>query len=178
MEATIVQLFVEAKRHQPSVIFIPSLSQWASAVPELARSTFGALLDGIPPSDPILLLAMADSPWTDLPADVKAWFGFARENKIALDFPNASERSAYFTDLLTTVRKPPTDFPDGVPRRKRVLEDLPLAAPLPPRRPTEAERARDEEKDQAARNMMVVSFTNLVKEFMKRYRKVVASVKV
>ncbi|OXG18691.1 ATPase [Cryptococcus neoformans Tu401-1] len=177
VEATIVQLFVEAKRHQPSVIFIPSLSQWASAVPELARSTFGALLDGIPPSDPILLLAMADSPWTDLPADVKAWFGFARENKIALDFPNASERSAYFTDLLTTVRKPPTDFPDGVPRRKRVLEDLPLAAPLPPRQPTEAERARDEEKDQAARNMMVVSFTNLVKEFMKRYRKVVASVK-
>ncbi|KIR36066.1 ATPase [Cryptococcus deuterogattii MMRL2647] len=177
VEATIVQLFVEAKRHQPSVIFIPSLSQWASVVPELARSTFAALLDGIPPSDPILLLAMADSPWADLPADVKTWFGFAHENKIALDFPNTSERSAYFTDLLASVRKPPTDFPDGVPRRKRVLEVLPLAAPLPPRQPTEAERARDEEKDQAARNMMVVSFTNLVKEFMKRYRKVVASVK-
>nr|ODN92346.1 ATPase [Cryptococcus depauperatus CBS 7855] len=175
VEAAIVQLFVEAKRHQPSVIFIPSLSQWASNIPDLARSTFEALLNSVPPSDPILLLGMIDGPINELPGDVRAWFGFAPENKIELDLPTVTERSAYFTDLVSTVRKPPTHFPDGVPRRKRLLEALPLAAPLPPRQPTESELAREEEKDQAARNMMIVSFTNLIQEFMKRYRKVVAS---
>ncbi|WVQ73329.1 hypothetical protein IAR50_002897 [Cryptococcus sp. DSM 104548] len=177
VENAIVQLFVEAKRHQPSVIFIPSISQWSQTIPELARSTFGALLNEIPPSDPILLLALADGSVDDLPGDVRAWFGFATENKIELDLPTSAERKAYFADLVESVRRPPTDFPDGVPRKKRVLEVLPLAKPLPPRQPTEAEKAREEEKDQAARNMMVVSFTNLVQEFMKRYRKVAASVR-
>ncbi|ODO09933.1 hypothetical protein I350_02156 [Cryptococcus amylolentus CBS 6273] len=177
VENAIVQLFVEAKRHQPSVIFIPSISQWSQTIPELARSTFGALLNDIPPSDPILLLALADGSVDDLPGDVRAWFGFATENKIQLGLPTPAERKAYFADLVESVRRPPTDFPDGVPRKKRVFEVLPLAKPLPPRQPTEAEKAREEEKDQAARNMMVVSFTNLVQEFMKRYRKVAASVR-
>ncbi|KAK8844545.1 hypothetical protein IAR55_006392 [Kwoniella newhampshirensis] len=177
VEATIVQLFVEAKRHQPSVIFVPSLSQWAETISPTALSIMRTLLDGIPPSDPILLLGMADGPLEELPLDVRKWFGFAPENKIGLTLPTFSERTTYFADLIEAISRPPTEFPDGVPRRKRVLEILPLAAPLPPRQPTEAELAREEEKDQAARNMMVVSFTNLVQEFMKRYRKVVLGVK-
>jgi hypothetical protein len=59
-----------------------------------------------------------------------------------------------------------------------VLEQLPLAAPLPPRAPTEAEIAREAERDNNARNMLVISFTSLVGEFMKKYRKVTSSVKV
>ncbi|WWD22907.1 hypothetical protein CI109_107402 [Kwoniella shandongensis] len=177
VEAAIVQLFVEAKRHQPSVIFIPTLSEWSETISHTARSTVRALLDGIPPSDPILLLGMADGPLDELPSDVRDWFGFAPENKIELALPTLPERSAYFADLVEAVKRPPTEFPDGVPRRKRVLEILPLAAPLPPRLPTEAELAREEEKDQAARNMMILSFTSLVQEFMKRYRKVATTVK-
>lgn len=73
---------------------------------------------------------------------------------------------------------PPTAFPDALPRRKRILEELPLAPPLPPRQPTEAELARDAERDLQAREMMILSFTGLVQEFMRKFRKVVASVRV
>ena len=79
---------------------------------------------------------------------------------------------------MDALQRPPNDFPDALPRRKRTFSPLPLAPPLPPRSPTEAELAREIEMDINARNMLVISFTSLVQEFLKKYRKVVASVKV
>ncbi|CAE6423784.1 unnamed protein product, partial [Rhizoctonia solani] len=60
IEAGIVQLFVEAKRHKPAVIYIPSLLGWCHAVPETARLTMKAMLDSIASTDPILVLAICD----------------------------------------------------------------------------------------------------------------------
>lgn len=73
---------------------------------------------------------------------------------------------------------PPTDFPDALPRRKRILEILPPAPPLPPREKTEAEIAKEHEKDVQAREMMIISFTGLVQDFMRKFRKVTATVRV
>ncbi|WVF66682.1 hypothetical protein IAT40_001423 [Kwoniella sp. CBS 6097] len=176
VEAAVIQIIVEAKRHQPSIIFVPALSAWAATISDTARSTVRALLDSIPPLDPILVLGVSDSHVDELPGDVRALFGFAPDNKIELSRPTKAEREAYFADLVEALKKPPTDFPGVLPRRKRVLEILPLAPPLPPRQPTAAELLREEEKDQAARDMIFQSFVHLVKDFHKRYRKVVANV--
>jgi len=89
-----------------------------------------------------------------------------------------AERSAYFRPLIETLQTPPTTFPDALPRKPRQLEILPLAPPLPPRQPTEAELQRELERDRNARDMMVLSFTSLVQEFLKKFRKVVATVRV
>lgn len=89
VEAGLVQLFIEAKRHQPSVIFIPSLIQWASAISDTARSTLRALLDGVPASDPILILALVDGELRDLPRDIRQWFGLGKENRLSLDTPSS-----------------------------------------------------------------------------------------
>ncbi|WWC67172.1 uncharacterized protein I206_101079 [Kwoniella pini CBS 10737] len=177
VEASVVQLIIEAKRHQPSIIFVPSLSAWSATITDTARATIKTLLDGIAPTDPILLLGVSDAPVDDLPFDVKGLFGFGPENRIGLELPTQFERSAYFSDLLAAIHRPPTEFPDGIPRKKRVFEVLPLAAPLPPREPTAAELLREDEKDQAARDMIFQSFVHLVRDFLKRHRKVVASVK-
>lgn len=88
LEAACVQLFVEAKRHKPSIIFIPSLSTWCGAVTDTVKSTVKGLLDGLDPSDPILLLAVVDGPIGDLPADVRSWFGFVKANRLALARPD------------------------------------------------------------------------------------------
>lgn len=69
-------------------------------------------------------------------------------------------------------------WPDAIPRKPRVLETLKLAAPLPPRAPTEAELVKERERDVNARNMMVLSFTGLVGEFARKYKRVAASVRV
>jgi hypothetical protein len=104
VEAAIVQLFVEAKRHQPSVVYIPSLVGWCAAVSETSRSTVRAMLETLAPTDPILLLAVVDGSFASLPRDVRAWFGPARENRVELAKPGADDREAFFEPLLQDVQ--------------------------------------------------------------------------
>ncbi|KAK0210375.1 AAA-domain-containing protein [Desarmillaria ectypa] len=147
VEAAVVQLFVEAKRHQPSVIYIPSLVGWCAAVSETSRSTVRAMLDTLAPTDPVLLLAIVDGRFTDLPGDVRSWFGPTKDNRVELFAPTIIQREQFFDSLIKDIRRPPTMFADGIKRKKRVLEELPLAPPPEPRQPTEAEIAMQIESD-------------------------------
>lgn len=84
----LVQMFVEAKRHQPSVLYIPGLSQWASVLSSSAKATFTTLLDSLTPSEPVIIIAFMDEPLNMLDEDVKNWFGRMGKNLIELLPPN------------------------------------------------------------------------------------------
>ena len=91
------------------------------------------MLDTLAPTDPILLLAVVDGPFSSLPRDVKVWFGPTKDNRIQLSSPSSSQREAFFDGLLKDVQRPPNQFADGMKRRKRILENLPIAPPIEPR---------------------------------------------
>ncbi|THH05437.1 hypothetical protein EW145_g4792 [Phellinidium pouzarii] len=171
VEAGIVQLFIEAKRHQPSVIYVPSLLGWCAAVSETARTTVKAMLDTLSPSDPILLLAVVDGPFISLPRDVRSWFGATRENRVLFSHPDPDKRRTFFTELLNDVRRPPTQFPDGVKRKKRVLEELPIAPPLEPRQPTVAELAVQEENDQRILTLLKYRLGPILTELKRKHKR-------
>ncbi|CAE6445042.1 unnamed protein product [Rhizoctonia solani] len=171
IEAGIVQLFVEAKRHKPAVIYIPSLLGWCTAVPETARLTMKAMLDSIASTEPILLLAICDGDLASLPADVRDWFGFSRDNYIQLMSPTEHQRQAFFAELLDTARKPPNMFPDAVKRKKRVLEILPVAPPLPPREPTKAEIAAQDEADMRTLEQVTYRLGPVLGELKKKFKR-------
>ena len=166
-----MQLFVEAKRHQPSVIYIPSLVGWCAAVTETARTTVRAMLDTLAPTDPVLLLAVVDGTFTQLPRDVRQWFGPIRENRVGLTAPTPSQREAFFEGLLQDVRRPPNEFPDGVKRKKRVLEELPVAPPLEPRQPTAAELALQEENDQRVITLLKYRLGPILSELKRKFKR-------
>ncbi|KAI0301883.1 hypothetical protein B0F90DRAFT_1839015 [Multifurca ochricompacta] len=170
-EAAIVQLFVEAKRNQPSIIYIPSLLGWCSAVSETCRSTVHAMLGTLAPTDPILLLAVVDGPYTSLPRDVRLWFGPAFKNRVAVTPPNAAQRAAFFEDLLKDVQRPPNQFPDGLERRRRVLEELPLAPPLEPRQPTAAELAIQQENDHRLITLLRYRLGPILTELKRKFKR-------
>ncbi|KAI0820715.1 AAA-domain-containing protein [Trametes gibbosa] len=170
-EAAIVQLFVEAKRHQPSVLYIPSLVGWCAAVTETARTTVRAMLDSLSPTDPILLLAVADGPFLQLPKDVRQWFGSTRENRVALTTPSLPQREAFFEGLISDVRRPPNHFPDGIKRKKRVLEELPVAPPVEPRQPSAAELAVQEESDQRVVTLLKYRLGPILSELKRKYKR-------
>ncbi|PCH41735.1 AAA-domain-containing protein [Wolfiporia cocos MD-104 SS10] len=170
-EAAIVQLFVEAKRHQPSVVYIPSLLGWCAAVSETSRTTVRAMLDTLSPTDPVLLLAVVDGPFSSLPRDVRTWFGPTRDNRVELTFPTVPQREGFFEGLLKDVRRPPNHFPDGVKRRKRVLEELPKAPPLEPRQPTAAELALQEEHDQRVITILKFRLGPILQELKRKFKR-------
>ena len=97
-----------------------------------------AMLDSISPLDPILLLAVVDDHFATLPRDVRAWFGMSKENRVTSSFLDTSKRRA-FDELPGDVRRPPSQFPDGMKRRKHVLEEPPITPPSEPRQPTARE---------------------------------------
>ncbi|BGP12643.1 hypothetical protein JCM10213_008781 [Rhodosporidiobolus nylandii] len=171
MEAACVQLFVEAKRHKPSILFIPQLETWCASVGETVRATVKGLLDGLDPSDPILLLAVVDGPVKDVPADVRSWFGFVKGNRVVLGKPGPDQRRDFFADVLAGIRRPPNEYPDALPRRKRVLEKLPIAPPPPPREPTAAELAQQAQSDLRLLEYLKWKLGPVLAELKKRYKR-------
>ncbi|KAJ7476930.1 AAA-domain-containing protein [Mycena galericulata] len=170
-EAAIVQLFVEAKRHAPAVVYIPALRGWCAAVSETARSTVRAMLDTLAPADPVLLLAVVDGHFTDLPRDVRAWFGVGAGGRVELGAPNAEARAAFFEGLVRDVRRPPNQFADGMPRRKRVLEVLEVAPPLEPRKPSAAELALQEENDQRVIALLKYRLEPILTQLKRKFKR-------
>ncbi|KAI0313571.1 hypothetical protein OF83DRAFT_522786 [Amylostereum chailletii] len=170
-EAAIVQLFVEAKRLQPSIIYIPSLSGWCAAVSETARSTVQSMLNTLAPTDPILLLAVVDGSFMSLPRDVRAWFGSTRENRVELHKPTESQRDEFFQPILKDVQRPPNHFPDGMKRKKRVLEELPIAPPLEPRKPSAAELAVQEEHDARLITLLRYRLGPILTELKRKFKR-------
>ncbi|BGP44653.1 TAT-binding protein-like protein 7, AAA ATPase [Rhodotorula kratochvilovae] len=171
MEASCVQLFVEAKRHKPSILFIPSLVTWCASVGETVRATIKGLLDGLDPNDPILLLAVVDGHFSEVPPDVRGWFGFVKGNRVVMGKPGVDQRQAFFDEVITALNRPPSEYPDGMPRRKRVLEKLPIAPPPPPREPTAAEIAQLQQNDLRLLEYLKWKLGPVLSELKKRYKR-------
>ena len=129
------------------------------------------MLDSLGPSDPVLLLALVDGPYQSLPKDVKAWFGPTRQNRAELTPPTVDQREEFFQTLLNDIRRPPSQFPDGVKRRKRVLEELPISPPLEPRAPTAAELALQEANDERVMTLLKFRLGPILTELKRKFRK-------
>lgn len=153
------------------MIYIPSLVGWCAAVAETSRSTVRAMLDTIEPTDPILLLAVVDGSFSSLPRDVKAWFGPTKNNRIQLSSPSLSQREAFFDGLLRDVQRPPNQFAGGMKRRKRILEKLPIAPPIEPRKPTAAELALQQENDQRIITLLKYRLGPILTELKRKFKR-------
>lgn len=88
IENTLTRMFVEAKRHQPSVLYIPSILEWSRVLPESAKATFAALIESLTPSEPVLLLALHDGTVEDLVKEddrIRSWFGYTGDHYVEIE---------------------------------------------------------------------------------------------
>lgn len=176
-EQTMVQMFVEAKRHQPSILYIPALVEWSLVLTDSAKATFGALLDSLTPEEPVMLVALVDGEVNDVPADVRSWFGYTGTNCIELELPRSPQREQFFRELLQGIYRPPTEYPDGLPKRRRVLEALPTAPPLPPKPPSAAAIQAQKQKDTTLREILTYRLGPILAELKKKHRRVMIPAK-
>ena len=85
--------------------------------------------------------------------------------------PSITQREAFFEGLLNDVQRPPNKFADGMERRKRVLEELPIAPPLEPRKPTAAELALQEEHDQRVLTLLKYRLGPILTELKRKFKR-------
>lgn len=101
MEQVIVGFFSEVRRHKPSVIYIPNIDAWYTTLAgTVAFITFQTMLKSISPTDPVLLLATAESDKGDLGNELfRSFFGFSTKNR--MEIPRPERVSAPPSCLIT-----------------------------------------------------------------------------
>ncbi|KAK4040910.1 hypothetical protein C8A01DRAFT_15266 [Parachaetomium inaequale] len=172
MEQVIVSRFTEVKRHKPSVIFIPGVDIWWNSVTDAAITTFTTLLRSIPPSDPVLLLATSEcTPEQLAPEILKELFGFSKKNRAVVERPERDNRLEFFENIIGHLRKSPPEFPDPVNRKKRVIEELPVAPPPPPRTLTKEEIKAQRKADLHSLNLLKMRLQPIMDQIHRKYRK-------
>ncbi|KAJ8273122.1 hypothetical protein GJAV_G00097700, partial [Gymnothorax javanicus] len=145
-EEACTQLFREAKRTAPSILYVPHIQLWWDTVGTALRSTFLSLLQDIAPFCPILLLATCSMPYQRLFPEVQDLFREEYGEVYEVQSPTQQERTAFFEDLiLTQAAKAPASKKKAV---LQAMEVLPVAPPPPPRQLTEAELQRLEEQEE------------------------------
>ncbi|KAH6610742.1 hypothetical protein Trco_000762 [Trichoderma cornu-damae] len=173
MEQVIVGLFTEVRRHKPSVIYIPNIDAWyVTLTGTLALVTFRTMLRSIPPTDPVLLLATAECEKKDLPREmVRDFFGYSRKNQMEIKRPQKASRMEYFSKTLEYVKLQPREFPALENRKKRVLEELPVAPQAAPKPPTKEEMKVQKKRDHQLLNALKIQLQPIMDQINRRYKK-------
>lgn len=145
-EETCAQIFVEAKRTSPSILYIPHIGQWWETVGPAMKATFLSLLSSIPAFAPILLLATCSLQYDQLSMEVQDLFRVQYGEVFHVQVPTSRERRNFFADLiLNQASKAPASKKKAA---CHALEVLPLAPPPPRHQLTEEETQRLEEQEE------------------------------
>ncbi|KAL6257281.1 hypothetical protein P5V15_012209 [Pogonomyrmex californicus] len=146
-EETCVQVFNEATRNVPSVIYIRSINQWWPLVPETVKAVFLCRIAALDPSLPILILATSDATYQDLPDQLKSLFSELRGEAYSMKTPTTEQRRKFFRPIfmVQSLRQPPVKS-----NKVEVLETLPLAPNPLPKKLTEEEKQIMYEKDEVS----------------------------
>ncbi|KAE8599601.1 hypothetical protein XENTR_v10017249 [Xenopus tropicalis] len=146
-EETCAQLFREAKRTAPSILYIPHIHLWWETVSDTLKATFVTLLKSIPSFSPILLLATCDVDHYKLPHELQELFVEEYGEVFHVLLPNKEERRVFFEDLIINqAAKAPVSKKKAV---LQALEVLPVAPPPEPRTLSAEELKQLEEQEES-----------------------------
>ncbi|XP_051168462.1 ATPase family AAA domain-containing protein 2-like isoform X2 [Leptopilina boulardi] len=144
-EETCVQVFNEASRNVPSIIYIRSIDQWWPLVPETVKAVFLCRIASLDPPLPILILATSDTSYSELPDQLKNLFSELRGEVHSMSSPTDDQRFVFFKHIfLVQSLKPPHVKLD----KPRVLEELPIAPEPMPKKLSEEEKQLLHDKEE------------------------------
>lgn len=140
-----LQVFNEAARNVPSIIYIRSIDQWWPLVPETVKAVFLCRIAALDPSLPILILATSDATYQDLPNQLKSLFSELRGEVYSMKTPTTEQRMKFFRPIfmIQSVRQPRIKS-----NKVDLLETLPLAPDPLPKKLTEEQKQIMYEKDE------------------------------
>lgn len=174
-ELTIVQAFIEARRHQPSIVFIPNIDIWYNVVPYSAKATLTSLLRSLKSNEKILLLGISETSMDQLDPEIKLIFGLNNEgNNVSLRNPKADERKEFFKSLESTLLMKPFEFINDLENRpKRKLKTLEVVKQDAVTNEDLSKKAlkQQEYQDTKLKNTLKIKLASLMDLFKVRYKK-------
>ncbi|KAM7395711.1 hypothetical protein PAMA_007130 [Pampus argenteus] len=150
-EESCAQVFREARRSVPSVVYMPHISEWWETVSDTVKSTFLTLLQDVPSFSPVLIFATAETHYSQLSGEVRSIFQRTYGEVVTLCPPGEEDRRSFFSNLLLVqaARAPPR-----FRNTERCEEVLPLAeAPGPRVLSAEEQRRLAEQEENTLREL-------------------------
>jgi SpoVK/Ycf46/Vps4 family AAA+-type ATPase len=126
-EEALISAFAEARKNSPSILWIPNVDEWWEKASEVLQSTLCSMLQDIPSSLNVMVIATANKCKTleHLPQQLQTLFN---EHHFQVKPPSFEQRKEMFSVFIKdVVRKP-------LVKRKKAANQLPELpkAPLPP----------------------------------------------
>ncbi|CAK6962672.1 ATPase family AAA domain-containing protein 2B [Scomber scombrus] len=150
-EESCAQVFREARRSVPSVVFMPHISEWWETVSDTVKSTFLTLLQDVPSFSPVLIFATAETHYSQLSEEVRSMFQRSYGEVVTLCPAGEEDRRNFFSNLLLVqaARAPPR-----FRNTERCEELLPVAeAPGPRVLSAEEQRRLAEQEENTLREL-------------------------
>lgn len=110
-EEACVQVFHEAKRNVPSIIYIPNIDLLWRLLSDTTLAIFVAQLIQLDPNSPILILATADSLYEDIPDQITNLFSRYRNEVYEIQVPDEDRRRNFFKPLIVDACLKPPKIP-------------------------------------------------------------------
>ncbi|GEQ71498.1 hypothetical protein JCM33374_g5182 [Metschnikowia sp. JCM 33374] len=174
-ESCIVQAFTEARRHQPSIIFIANIDTWFDVMPHSAKATLAGLLRNLRSNEKILLLGIAEKHHQELDLEMKTALGFSNGmNNVELYNPSTQSRKEFFKTVKNALMMKPYEFLNDLENRpKRKLKVL---KPAPPTSTNNAslskKRLKQQEYDDTKlKNILKLKLAAIMDLFKNRYKR-------
>lgn len=150
-EESCAQVFREARRSVPSVVYMPHISEWWDTVSDTVKSTFLTLLQDVPSFCPVLILATAETHYSKLSDEVRNMFQRTYGEVLTLSPPGEEDKRKFFSDLLLVQAVKP---PPRLRNAERCEEVLPVAeAPGPRELSAEEQRRLAEQEENTLREL-------------------------
>lgn len=194
-EATIIQMFLEARRNQPSILFIPTLEIWLRSVPESAKSTLEGLLRSLSSSERVLLLGLCEvdednEEDDELKYELARFFGLGNLNNFTIKIPDTKQREQFFKYLWAFLQTKPIfpELSDPKYQNYKKIKEAKKAEKLPviavdTDNATDEEKAKEADKlrhkelkqqyknDVRLRNFVKIKLSTLMEFFKARYKR-------
>lgn len=182
LESTVVEGFIEARKRQPSVLFIPNMEVWINTVPDTVISTLVSMLKSLPSNERVLLLGTTEDVDNKNLYETKMRHLFNNEDMLEIALPCYEQRLEFFSSLKTCLELSPKMFETNKKRRVP-LPELPL---VDLRRATERdadgkvlspeEKLRKKLKsfqhqDMKVKNLLKIKLSGLMDLFKNRYKR-------
>ncbi|SCU98645.1 LAMI_0F15676g1_1 [Lachancea mirantina] len=183
VESAITQIFIEARRRQPSILYIPDTELWLRCLPEGAILTFASLCRSLKSSEQVLVLAIANGlDKNDIAESSISEIGF-NSSFMRIREPASHQRRAFFQNIAKVLSMPPVNFQSSR-KRKNPLPVLPKAPPSlkgcgldQEGKPLSAEAKLSMElksfqtQDMKTKNALKIKLSGLMDLFKNRYKR-------
>ncbi|CCE73070.1 Piso0_000083 [Millerozyma farinosa CBS 7064] len=175
-ESCIIQAFVEARRHQPSVILIPNIDIWYGVVPYSAKALLVSLLNSLKSNEKVLFLGVAEATISELNPEISELFDSRNKLRyVSLRDPIREERKDYFSKLKKALYMKPFEFVNDIEnrpkRRLKKLEVVPIAKDENSEVLHKKKMKQIEHDDTRLKNVLKIKLAGLMDLFKNRYKR-------